>query len=147
MHLIVYTSQATFPLKRMPNVLPSIIAASRRNNLRNELTGVMFEHRGRFLQFLEGPQQKVLNTFERIAADSRHTNVEILFDSPIRERGCPNWAMDALDLPKDADLCQDQLKLICENYSRNFIVQTDTILSIIKGFLSESSSTMATANT
>lgn len=122
----------------MPSVLPDITDVSRRNNQRNGLTGVMFEHRGRFLQFLEGPHDTVLNTFARIAADPRHTDIEILFDSPIRERGCPEWAMDVFDLPDNVDLCREQLKLICENYRRNFIVQTDTILSVLKGFLSES---------
>jgi len=33
----------------------AILVQSRANNVRNDLTGALFYHRGRFIQILEGP--------------------------------------------------------------------------------------------
>lgn len=139
MHLLVYTSQSTIDSADRDAQLDQIVAVSQRNNTKSGLTGVMFQHGGRFLQFLEGEQQDVMNTFQRIQNDPRHSNVEILFDSHIRQRGCPDWSMDAFNIPEGIAMNSEHLKLISENYSKNFVVQTDTILALLKGFMSDSS--------
>lgn len=138
MHLIVYTSKSMIDSSDIEAELHQIVTSSKRNNANNGLTGAMFQHRCRFLQFLEGEQTAVVETFERIKNDPRHTEIEVLFDSPIRQRGCPDWSMDVFEIPHDVDMSNEHLKMLSDSYCRNFIVQTDTILSLFKGFMSES---------
>ena len=137
MHLIVYTSRSLIAPADNESELHQIVAQSKRNNVANDLTGVMFKQRQRFLQFLEGERSAVRHTFERIQKDPRHTQIEILFDSEIRQRGCPDWAMDAFDIPEDVDISSQHLKRLSDGYRKNFIVQTDAILSLFKGFVRE----------
>ena len=43
---------------------------------------------------LEGPEEKVLKTFNKIKADDRHLEIEVLFtDENIKTRLFPDWAM------------------------------------------------------
>ena len=44
-----------------------------------------------FLQVLEGEKDAVLNTFNRIALDNRHSNLVILGEGPIVQRDFKNW--------------------------------------------------------
>ncbi|MEP3481939.1 MAG: BLUF domain-containing protein [Fuerstiella sp.] len=137
MHLLVYTSQSLIEPAVAEFELDQIVADSKRNNTANGLTGVMFQHRDRFIQLLEGEQSAIRQTFERIQKDPRHTQIEILFDSAIRQRGCPDWSMGAFDIPENVDISSQHLKALSDGYRKNFIVQTDTILSLLRGFVSE----------
>lgn len=70
-----------------------ILAASRRNNARLGVTGALMFNSGAFAQVLEGPQQGVEETFERIQRDARHGDVTVLECGPVRERGFADWSM------------------------------------------------------
>lgn len=138
MHLLAYTSKSTIKSADFDRQLDQIVAVSQRNNTKTGLTGVMFQHRQRFLQFLEGDHKDVMDTFERIQNDPRHSDVEILFDSPIRQRGCPDWSMDVFHIRSETDMNSEHLKMLSDNYCKNFVVQTDTILALFKGFIGDS---------
>lgn len=49
-----------------------ILVASRRNNGRDRITGMLYSDGQRFMQVLEGPDYKVEETFKRISRDARH---------------------------------------------------------------------------
>jgi hypothetical protein len=70
-----------------------ILAKSRANNQRDEITGALLFNAGCFAQVLEGPLDKVEATFERIQQDERHGDVSLLALGPIERRSFPNWAM------------------------------------------------------
>jgi len=70
-----------------------ILAKSRINNQRDEITGALLFNAGCFAQVLEGPLGKVEATFERIQQDERHGDVALLALDPIDHRSFPNWAM------------------------------------------------------
>lgn len=74
----------------------NILAASRRNNARNGITGLLFDDGVRFLQVLEGDAEKVDATFQRIKADPRHRAVVVLSRRPIDAREFGDWAMASL---------------------------------------------------
>lgn len=43
---------------------------------------------------LEGPEEKVLETFDKIKKDDRHLEIEVLLqEKHFKERLFPNWAM------------------------------------------------------
>lgn len=70
-----------------------ILLASRRNNDRDGITGLLYTDGRRFLQVLEGPQEAVERTFARIEADPRHCAVVILSRRTIDAREFGDWAM------------------------------------------------------
>ena len=46
-----------------------------------------------FIQMLEGEQDAVYQTFDRIQEDERHDNVLVLFEGISERRHFPNWKM------------------------------------------------------
>lgn len=70
-----------------------ILAASRRNNARDGITGLLVVGGNRFLQLLEGPADAVDRCFTRIGADPRHFAVVTLDRREVATRQCPQWAM------------------------------------------------------
>jgi hypothetical protein len=88
---IVYISTARFDPDAA--MLDSILTASRRNNRRDELTGLLVVGGRRFLQLLEGPPQVLDRAYERIRADDRHFALVQLTRKPVVERCFSNWEM------------------------------------------------------
>lgn len=70
-----------------------ILAASRRNNARDGITGLLVAGGNRFLQLLEGPTEPVRATYARIRADDRHFAAVVLSARIVDLRQCPDWAM------------------------------------------------------
>lgn len=70
-----------------------ILDASQRNNARVDVTGALMFNAGAFAQVLEGPQQGVESTFERIQCDPRHGDVTVLQCGPAESRSFANWSM------------------------------------------------------
>jgi len=70
MRRLIYTS--TSPKLLTGHDLENILSVSRRNNLRDGITGLLIYHEGSFLQVLEGPDAKIEASFERISSDPRH---------------------------------------------------------------------------
>ena len=116
LYALLYRSRATRELDER-DLLP-ILTSSLRNNARVGVTGLLlygpaapvpppdsdvppapllvpFEGPGVFVQWLEGPEAAVRETFERISLDSRHTDVVLLGEGmhPRERRLFPQWAM------------------------------------------------------
>ena len=70
-----------------------ILIASQRNNATVDVTGALMFNAGAFAQVLEGPQQGVESTFERIQCDPRHGDVTVLQCGPAERRSFANWSM------------------------------------------------------
>ena len=73
--------------------LEGVLRTSRRNNQKVDVTGLLVVGGRRFLQALEGPEDAVMATFERIRADPRHFAVVVLGKTAIEERLFGSWAM------------------------------------------------------
>jgi hypothetical protein len=88
---IVYSSSAAHPYDAED--LGALLALSRDNNARHQLTGMLLYRNGRFLQVLEGPEDVLRQRMSIIAADPQHTDVRILLQGTIDERQFPDWTM------------------------------------------------------
>ncbi len=88
---LVYTSRAKDTAT--PEVMHSILTASRKNNPSNGITGVLCTNGAVFLQMLEGGRKEVNDTYNRIANDTRHHDVQILHFEEITERKFSAWSM------------------------------------------------------
>lgn len=117
---IIYSSQ---PFGFDEATLAGILMDARRCNARDDVTGALICRRDVFLQLLEGPEERVRDTFARIGRDDRHVDVAVHVTEPVSERMFGNWAMlhdparswfgpdkgssgDGLDLVRSADVRQ-----------------------------------------
>ncbi len=114
LYTLLYHSRAVRPLDERDLLL--LLMSSMRHNTRIGVTGLLlygppaplpepdestppptavvpFEGNGAFVQWLEGPESTVRATYDRIARDDRHTDLELLHTAPSDERLFPYWAM------------------------------------------------------
>lgn len=88
---IVYVSTATRLLSLAQ--LETLLFEARDLNSQNSVTGVLLYSDGDFMQCVEGPQQAVEETYERIRSSRKHSNIIELLDEKIDVRGFPDWQM------------------------------------------------------
>jgi len=86
----IYTSR---PFGFDAAILHGILSDARRANLRDGITGALICRGDIYLQWLEGPEEKVRNTIERIKRDDRHVEVSLHVAEPVAERVFAEWAM------------------------------------------------------
>lgn len=91
MEQIVYVSTS----RNMPDaaMIDDILRASRANNVRDGLTGLLVTGGRRFLQVLEGPRDPLERAYERIRADQRHFALVQLSRRAIDRPSFGDWAM------------------------------------------------------
>lgn len=88
---LIYISKAVDP--QTDSLTDSILSQARAWNTQNEITGVLCEGQGVYLQALEGESGKVTRLYARIFADPRHTDLELLHCESITERRYGEWSM------------------------------------------------------
>ncbi len=74
-------------------ILRGILLDARRCNERDGITGALICRADIYLQWLEGPQDKVRDTLARIRRDDRHVEMTLLVGEPVTERVFGDWAM------------------------------------------------------
>ena len=87
---LIYCSQ---PFGYDQPMLNGILADARTYNPKNNITGALICREDIFLQLLEGPEDKILLTYNRILNDDRHLDIELLFQEPCDDRLFPSWSM------------------------------------------------------
>jgi hypothetical protein len=80
--------------------LHAILRASRAHNPAHGITGVLClcQDARVFMQVLEGGRAAVNRLYNRIAADPRHHDVQLLTYQEIGERGFAGWAMGQVNM-------------------------------------------------
>lgn len=91
LYCLVYTSASTAPFSA--DDLEDLLRGSRTRNLGDGITGLLLYRRGRFVQFLEGPEPAVRALLGRIRADARHEKVRVLIDGFTPSRQLSEWTM------------------------------------------------------
>jgi hypothetical protein len=75
---------------------------------------------GTFMQMLEGEKQPVLNLYDKITKDDRHTGIHTVLEGDIEERNFEDWSMGFFNMEK-ADEFPKYKDYIDEKFSlRNF---------------------------
>lgn len=100
----IYISAAATPFQSQE--LAELLAKSRQNNSENGVGGILVYHQGSFLQVLEGPDQAVEETLERIKNDPRHNNFRLLFKDSVEEPEYEEWSMGFVDPTHTADVIE-----------------------------------------
>ena len=95
---LIYISSVTQRVDLGP-----ILAVSRVNNRRDEITGLLYSDGVRFLQALEGPAAAVKAAYARIKQDPRHNAFVILSRRDVTAREFGEWAMAERRVGEEAD--------------------------------------------
>jgi len=104
MRRLIYCSQATSDISA--DELVALLEVCRRKNEPEGLTGMLLYTSQSFLQCLEGDPVAVETTYQRIAADPRHTNLRLLLDADVTEALFPSWSM-GFEHVDDEDLAEE----------------------------------------
>jgi len=80
--------------------LIAILKKSKTNNPKLGITGVLCFSEGIFMQVLEGGRNAVSALYNRIAADSRHSEVVLLDYQEIAERRFAGWSMGQVNMAR-----------------------------------------------
>ena len=89
---LIYASRYTGE-GEMSDVVRTIVNASIQNNRLVDVTGFLLAGEGRFLQWLEGPEASVEETYARIGRDSRHGDLVTIVDGSAERRRFRDWNM------------------------------------------------------
>lgn len=96
---LLYVSQPVGPITT--TVTSTILEASIKNNKFQEVTGVLCQGDGIYMQVLEGERGKVNDLYSVIRSDPRHKNVELLLIEDIVQKKYKEWSMKLVHLSKD----------------------------------------------
>lgn len=95
---LMYASRAVPSIDN--DELHTILRQSKHNNPAHGITGLLCYSNGVFVQALEGGRGAVNQLYNRIAADARHTEVELLSYEEISERRFAGWAMGQVNMAR-----------------------------------------------
>ncbi len=96
---LIYISRAVGP--QTTTVTSQILETARAFNKSHDLTGVLCQGKGLYVQVLEGERSVVNSLYRRIAADSRHVDAEIVLFGEIKNRQFKDWSMALVNLSID----------------------------------------------
>ena len=101
---LLYVSQPIGPVTTTVTTL--ILEQSNIYNKKENITGVLCQGSGLWMQVLEGERHQVNILYSRIMASRQHNNVELLSMDEIRERQFGQWSMVLVHLSKDDRMVQ-----------------------------------------
>ena len=93
---LIYVSKAVDP--QSSALTDSILKKAHVWNTQNDITGVLWEGQGVFLEALEGERGVVTRLYARISADPRHKELELIHCESITQRRYGEWSMARVDL-------------------------------------------------
>jgi len=92
LHHLLYHSRIVAP-DRADQDIADILSTARSRNSREGITGILVFSGGCFAQVLEGAPGSLAQVFEKIEADNRHIDINVLFNEPLEVRNFPDWSM------------------------------------------------------
>ena len=101
---LLYVSKPVGPITTY--VAASLLENSRVSNKKLEITGVLCQGTGIYMQVLEGERSAINALFTRIIADTRHNQVELLSFEEVGQRRYGQWSMALVQLSIDDPMVQ-----------------------------------------
>ena len=91
LYTLVYVSAGTHLFS--DEELEALLAKSRENNSKLNITGILLYSEGNFIQAIEGKKEDIDYLFNKISLDPRHRFIIKLYQKPITERMFSEWSM------------------------------------------------------
>ena len=101
---LLYVSKPVGPITT--HVTASLLENSRLSNNKSEITGVLCQGSGIYMQVLEGERTAVNALYSRIITDIRHHQVELLSFEEVGQRRYGQWSMALVQLSIDDPMVQ-----------------------------------------
>lgn len=102
MKRLTYISKFSRPLSSQE--IEAIGAISRKNNQKQNITGVLLCTQGIFFQIMEGEEETIDKLYEKILRDDRHIDILVLnTEHDLKERLFPDWSMQTINLDENQD--------------------------------------------
>lgn len=104
---LIYISRSNLPdIDRKDIIAPQIaqiLSKSRHNNRAKGIVGALYYGNGYFYQCLEGNEQDLLELFERLKEDVRHTDLRIISSKTIARTSFGQWEMKYIPAEQDVN--------------------------------------------
>ena len=118
-----------------------ILEASRRNNRKLNITGVLLYTDTRFIQILEGPHEHILTLYEKILKDNRHVGSLRRFCEPVATRHFSDWNMakkhlNSEELEYKSEISKENKKIYNSLMDGDLHSYEDDGIRVLKAFLS-----------
>lgn len=112
---IVQLIYASRPARRLDrSELDEVLDESRANNARDALTGILCCGDDFFLQWIEGPRGPMNRLYERLVADERHHDLELLDYRYVHSRQFADWSMACIRSEQLSDDLVGRFKVTSE---------------------------------
>ena len=100
LHRMVYTSARMKHCDE--DAIAQILTASRKNNPKLNVSGLLIHTKDRFIQILEGSKANISSVYERIQKDDRHAGTSVRFFEPVAQREFGEWNMAHKSMATDS---------------------------------------------
>lgn len=81
--------------------IDKILDSCKKNNPALDITGVLLYSEGKFIQLVEGEAKVIMELYDKIKKDSRHSSPILISYGPIKERSFPSWHMGSKNISKN----------------------------------------------
>lgn len=75
------------------NDIEKLLFQIREKNKRLAITGLLLLIQGKFIQYIEGPEDEIEKVYDKIKSDPRHNQLILLDSGDIDERQFKDWSM------------------------------------------------------
>ncbi|MCG8380396.1 MAG: BLUF domain-containing protein [Proteobacteria bacterium] len=91
MYELIYCSHATKDFSE--DELVEMLTTFRACNNVHKVSGILVYDKMEFIQLIEGEKKTIQQLYNNICNDKRHSNINLFFEGPIRDRNFPDWSM------------------------------------------------------
>lgn len=138
LYRLVYTSARAESCDQ--KCIDQILESSRKNNPKENITGMLLHTEDRFLQILEGNLSNIMAAYNRIAQDKRHGGAQIRYCHPTSERYFSSWHMGSKDITEeglsyDTHITKEEREMYKSLVDGDLTSYKDDGMRILKTFL------------
>ena len=114
--------------------LPELLNVARKNNTNLNITGMLLYHDRSFIQVLTGPEESVINVYNKVERDARHTNARILYRGPVEHRTFEDWSMGFYKTKGMGDELPGLNNVLSLGFNHNDETDGDRARQVLEGF-------------
>lgn len=135
-------SQLVYVSNRKPSCtqeeIDKILASCKKNNPALNITGILLYSDTKFIQLVEGDAKVIMQLYDKIKLDSRHSNTMMISYGPIKDKAFPSWHMGTKKLTTDTiefttDITSDD-KVIFDKILTGKEENGQRVLNLLKKF-------------
>jgi hypothetical protein len=118
--------------------IDKILASCKKNNPALNITGVLLFSDTKFIQLVEGEAKVIMDLYDKIKKDPRHSNPMMISYNPISEKSFPSWHMGSKNIVKNevdfkTDISKDD-KAIFDSILNGKEENGQKVLNLLKKF-------------